>query len=78
MIAFALKDFDKKDTRSVEEAWLDVEAGVQLLVARAMKLQTARGASRESSLATTKLREALMWLAQRRQLPQPAVRDDKP
>lgn len=63
-----LGSYDRSDTRSIEKAWLEVEAATGLLVKRSLQLQTLNGASRESAQASLRLREAAFWLSQRKQI----------
>lgn len=75
--ALVLGTFDRHDARSIEKAWLEVEAATTLLVKRSLQLQTLNGASRESAQASLRLREAAFWLSQRKQIVPTTVEEVK-
>lgn len=75
--AFALGAFDRHDPKSIEKAWLEVEAAVQILAKRTLQLQPLNGASRESAQASLRLREAAFWLSQRKQIVPSTVEEIK-
>ena len=54
-----------REPRCVERAWVDVQVGLTVLVNRARELQKLQGASKETSEATARMREALGWLRER-------------